>query len=65
MRSNPMRCYKCGAYIVPGVRFCSNCGALASDPESEYFCAGITEDILTDLTKIRGMRVASRNAACG
>jgi TolB-like protein/Flp pilus assembly protein TadD len=34
----------------------------ASDPESEYFCAGITEDILTDLSKIKGLRVASRNA---
>jgi serine/threonine protein kinase/tetratricopeptide (TPR) repeat protein len=32
------------------------------DPESEYFCAGITEDILTDLSKIKGLRVASRNA---
>ena len=35
---------------------------LASDQESEYFCAGITEDILTDLSKIKGLRVASRNA---
>jgi serine/threonine protein kinase/Tfp pilus assembly protein PilF len=35
---------------------------LANDQESEYFCAGITEDILTDLSKIRGLRVASRNA---
>ena len=35
---------------------------LASDKESEYFCAGITEDILTDLSKIKGLRVASRNA---
>ena len=35
---------------------------LARDPENEYFCAGITEDILTDLSKIRGLRVASRNA---
>ncbi len=35
---------------------------LSSDPESEYFCAGITEDILTDLSKIKGMRVASRSA---
>jgi len=34
----------------------------AHDAESEYFCAGITEDILTDLSKIRGLRVASRNA---
>jgi serine/threonine protein kinase/Tfp pilus assembly protein PilF len=35
---------------------------LAKDPDSEYFCAGITEDILTDLSKIKGLRVASRNA---
>ncbi len=35
---------------------------IASDQESEYFCAGITEDILTDLSKIKGLRVASRNA---
>jgi TolB-like protein/Flp pilus assembly protein TadD len=35
---------------------------LAADPDSEYFCAGITEDILTDLSKIKGLRVASRNA---
>jgi serine/threonine protein kinase/Flp pilus assembly protein TadD len=35
---------------------------LAQDPESEYFCSGITEDILTDLSKIKGIRVASRNA---
>jgi len=35
---------------------------LAKDPESEYFCAGVTEDIVTDLSKIRGLRVASRNA---
>jgi serine/threonine protein kinase len=35
---------------------------LANDPESEYFCAGITEDILTDLSKFKGLRVASRNA---
>ena len=35
---------------------------LSSDPDSDYFCAGITEDILTDLSKIKGLRVASRNA---
>jgi serine/threonine protein kinase/tetratricopeptide (TPR) repeat protein len=35
---------------------------ISSDKESEYFCAGITEDILTDLSKIKGLRVASRNA---
>jgi serine/threonine-protein kinase len=35
---------------------------LSSDEESGYFCAGITEDILTDLSKIKGLKVASRNA---
>ncbi|HEX7878638.1 MAG TPA: protein kinase, partial [Candidatus Eisenbacteria bacterium] len=35
---------------------------LSSDAESGYFCAGITEDILTDLSKIKGLKVASRNA---
>ncbi|HET9950278.1 MAG TPA: protein kinase, partial [Candidatus Eisenbacteria bacterium] len=35
---------------------------LSGGTESEYFCAGITEDILTDLSKIKGLRVASRNA---
>ncbi len=35
---------------------------LSSDADSDYFCAGITEDILTDLSKIKKLRVASRNA---
>ncbi len=35
---------------------------ISGGSESEYFCAGITEDILTDLSKIKGLRVASRNA---
>ncbi len=35
---------------------------LSPDAESDYFCAGITEDILTDLSKLKGLRVASRNA---
>jgi len=35
---------------------------LSTDGDSDYFCAGVTEDILTDLSKIRGMRVASRAA---
>lgn len=29
-----MHCYNCGSYIPPGVRFCSNCGSPASDPEA-------------------------------
>jgi serine/threonine protein kinase/thioredoxin-like negative regulator of GroEL len=35
---------------------------LSSDAESDYFCAGMTEDILTDLSKIKGLHVASRTA---
>ena len=29
-----MHCSNCGSYVAPGVRFCSNCGAPASDPET-------------------------------
>ena len=29
-----MHCSNCGSYIPPGVRFCSNCGSPASDPEA-------------------------------
>jgi len=28
-----MHCSNCGSYIPPGVRFCSGCGAAATDPE--------------------------------
>ena len=29
-----MHCPNCGSYVAPGVRFCSNCGTAASDPEA-------------------------------
>jgi membrane protein YdbS with pleckstrin-like domain len=29
-----MTCSRCGAYVTPSVRFCSNCGAPTGDPES-------------------------------
>src|ERR1700754_1376285 len=29
-----MSCSNCGAYVAPSVRFCSNCGAPANDPEA-------------------------------
>jgi membrane protein YdbS with pleckstrin-like domain len=29
-----MHCFNCGSYIAPGVRFCSNCGSPAADPEA-------------------------------
>jgi serine/threonine protein kinase/Flp pilus assembly protein TadD len=31
-----------------------------NDKESDYFCAGITEDIITDLSKIGGLKVVPR-----
>lgn len=33
---------------------------MSSDRENEYFCAGMTEDLITDLSKIRGLRVIPR-----
>jgi serine/threonine protein kinase/tetratricopeptide (TPR) repeat protein len=36
---------------------------LSSDPEQEYFCDGMTDEIITALSKIRGLRVISRSSA--
>ncbi len=36
---------------------------LSSDPEQEYFCDGMTDEIITALSTIRGLRVISRNSA--
>jgi len=33
---------------------------MSSEKEGDYFCAGMTEDIITDLSKIRVMQVVSR-----
>lgn len=33
---------------------------LSPDRDSDYFCAGITEDIITDLSQIGGLKVTSR-----
>jgi TolB-like protein/DNA-binding SARP family transcriptional activator/Tfp pilus assembly protein PilF len=35
---------------------------MSPDPEQEYFADGITEDLLTSLTKLRRMRVISRTS---
>jgi membrane protein YdbS with pleckstrin-like domain len=29
-----MHCSNCGSYVAPGVRFCSNCGSAAGDPDA-------------------------------
>ena len=36
---------------------------LSNDPDQEYFADGITEDLTTDLSRIPGMMVISRNTA--
>jgi len=61
MSSGSQRSQSSGMKAVPSlaVLYFEN---TARDPESEYFCGGITEDILTDLSKLGGLRVASRNA---
>ncbi len=36
---------------------------MSNDPEQEYFCDGITEDILNDLTQLKGIRVVARTSS--
>jgi hypothetical protein len=36
---------------------------LSNDPEQQYFADGITDDLTTDLSRIAGMFVISRNSA--
>jgi adenylate cyclase len=35
---------------------------MSGDPEQEYFSDGITEDLITDLSKVSGLFVISRNS---
>jgi len=36
---------------------------MSGDPEQEYFADGITEDVLTELSRFRELFVISRNSA--
>lgn len=36
---------------------------MSADPEQTYFCDGIAEDIINDLTRIAGLRVAARTTS--
>src|SRR5258708_1899127 len=51
----------------PAVRKLSICvlpfANMSGDPEQEYFSDGISEDIITDLSKVSALNVASRNSA--
>ena len=35
---------------------------LSGDPEQEYFVDGMTEDLITDLSKVAGLFVVARNS---
>ena len=36
---------------------------MSNDPEQAYFCDGIAEDIINDLTRVEGLRVAARTTS--
>ncbi len=36
---------------------------MSNDPEQEYFCDGITEDVLNDLTQLKDIRVVARTSS--
>jgi TolB-like protein/Tfp pilus assembly protein PilF len=36
---------------------------MSSDPEQDYFAAGIAEDLITDLSKVQGLFVIARNSS--
>ena len=36
---------------------------MSGDPEQEYFADGITEDVITDLSKVSGLLVIARNSS--
>lgn len=34
---------------------------MSSERDTDYFCAGITEDVITDLSKVRSLKIVPRN----
>lgn len=52
----PGREHKASVCVLPFVN-------MSGDPEQEYFSDGITEDIITDLSKVSALSVVARNTA--
>jgi len=50
------RAHKASVCVLPFVN-------MSGDPEQEYFSDGITEDIITDLSKVSALSVVARNTA--
>jgi adenylate cyclase len=50
------RAHKASICVLPFVN-------MSGDPEQEYFSDGITEDIITDLSKVSALSVVARNTA--
>ena len=63
----PGRLARSGRPSTKGTRGATICvlpfANMSGDPEQEYFSDGITEDIITDLSKVSALWVAARNTA--
>jgi len=56
VQPEPRKQHKTSVCVLPFVN-------MSGDPEQEYFSDGITEDIITDLSKISALSVVARNTA--
>lgn len=52
----PQRAQRVSICVIPFAN-------MSGDPEQEYFSDGVTEDIITDLSKVSSLAVVSRNTA--
>jgi adenylate cyclase len=50
------------APALPEKPFCRSRN-MSGDPEQEYFADGMTEDLITDLSKVSGLFVIARNSS--